>query len=93
MKFKFKKRVLKLGTSTFERLYYIFWVSMSLMGIFTFKKLWAEKDEKFSIHLRDLWRTQKKFMKIFDYLSLKLSLQNHFLRMFLWFFAPELFAS
>jgi len=43
---KFKKKILKLEISTFKNLSY-FYVSLI---IFIYRKLWAEKDGKFSSH-------------------------------------------
>jgi len=52
MKFKFKKRVLKLEISTFKNLPHflsLFFKFTSLV-IFIYQKLRAEKDGKFSFH-------------------------------------------
>jgi len=48
MKFKLKKRILNLEI-LLSKAYHIFSVYVSLV-IFTYRKLWAEKDGKFSSH-------------------------------------------
>jgi len=52
MKFKFKKRILKLKISTFKSLPHF--LSLYEFVIFTYQKLRAEKNEKFSSHFVDL---------------------------------------
>jgi len=52
MKFKFKKTVLKLKIPTFKSLPHF--LSLYEFVIFTYQKLRAEKNEKFSSHFVDL---------------------------------------
>jgi len=87
MKFKLKKKDFK---EILSKAYHIFWVYVNLV-IFTYRKLWAEKDGKFSSlcwFVKDSLMSKlnlKKFFTIYCE-SLKLSLQNHFLQIFLRFF-------
>ena len=67
MKFKFKKKVLKLEISTFKSLL----IFLSLYEFDNFYiKITSEKDEKFCGFVC----AQNKFEKIFDYLSWKLDI-------------------
>jgi len=49
MKFKFEKKDFEAWNLYFQKLIIFFWVYVSLV-IFTYRKLWAEKDGKFSSH-------------------------------------------
>jgi len=62
-----KKGVLKLGNVYFQKIILFFYFFCEFDNFYIYKKLRVEKDEKFSF----LSRAQKKFTKIFDYLSWK----------------------